>query len=449
MQFKDMKVIVVGLGKSGFEILKFLDKKEIETIAFDSKENYDKDQIKKFSNKITINLGQNPTGEEACNLVVISPGVPTSLTFLEQFRKRGIEIVGEVEFAYNFAKGKFVSITGTNGKTTTTTLVGSIFKEAGIDTRIVGNIGNPIISEVETSTDETVFIAEISSFQLETINRFKSKAATVINVTPDHLDRHHTIGNYADIKSQIFKNQTQDDYAILNYDDEKVREMAKSINSKIIFFSKIEKLENGIYMEDGIIKISKNGISKDIVKRKDVFLKGAHNLENVMTAIGLSIANNIEMKIIVEALMNFKGVEHRLELVDTIDGVEYINDSKGTNADSSIKALETYSHDVILIAGGYDKKSEFDDFVKLFKGRVKHVILMGATRDKLAQTCLKFGFENYTLTDNMKEAVEIAKKIANHGDTVLLSPACASWGMYNNFEERGADFKENVRGEDK
>lgn len=446
MQFKDMKVIVVGLGKSGFEILGFLDKKEIETMAFDSKENYDKNQIEQFSKKITINLGKNPTGEEACDLVVISPGVPTNLAFLEQFRERGIEIVGEVEFAYNFAKGKFVSITGTNGKTTTTTLVGEIFKKAGIDTRIVGNIGNPIISEVETSTDKTVFIAEISSFQLETIKKFKSKAAAVINVTPDHLDRHNTVENYADIKSQIFKNQTKEDYAILNYDDKIVRGMAKSINSKIIFFSKIEKLEDGIYIEDDMIKISKDGISKDIVQRKDVFLKGAHNLENVMTAIGLSLANGIDCGIIVEALKCFKGVEHRLELVDTIDGVEYINDSKGTNPDSSIKALETYDHDVILIAGGYDKKSEFEEFVKLFKGKVKHAILMGATREKLAQTCEKFGFEGYILTDSMKEAVAAAKKLAEPGDTVLLSPACASWGMYNNFEERGADFKKNVRG---
>lgn len=447
MQLKDMKVIVVGLGKSGFEILRFLDKNNIEATAFDSKKNYDKSQIEQFSQRIVINLGENPTGEEHCNLVVISPGVPTNLDFLNRFRERGIEIVGEIEFAYNFANGKFVSITGTNGKTTTTTLLGRIFKEAGIDTRVVGNIGNPIISEIETSTKDTVFVAEISSFQLETIKKFKSEAAAVINITPDHLDRHHTIENYGDIKSHIFKNQTQDDYAILNYDDKTVRTMAKSLNSKIIFFSKIEKLENGIYLEDGMIKISKNGIASDLIQRKDVFLKGAHNLENVMSAIGLSLASNIDMSIIAKVLKEFRGVEHRLELVEVIDGVEYINDSKGTNPDSSIKALETYADNVILIAGGYDKKSEFDDFVKLFKGKVKKAILMGETRTKIAETCIKFGFEDYVFTDSMKEAVEIAKKSAKIGYVVLLSPACASWGMYNNFEERGVDFKKNVRGQ--
>ena len=351
-----------------------------------------------------------------------------------------------MEFAYNFAKGKFISITGTNGKTTSTTLAGEIFKAAGFDTRVVGNIGNPVISEVETSTEETVFVAEISSFQLETIKNFNSRAAAVINITPDHLDRHITVENYADVKSRIFENQTKEDFAIINYDDPAVKKMSGSLKSQIIFFSRKEKLEKGIYIEDGIIKYADSSCTRDIISREEVFLKGGHNLENVMATIGLCIAAGIDQEVMKRVLREFRVVEHRLELVDCIDGVEFINDSKGTNTDSSIKALEAYDHDVILIAGGYDKKAEFGDFVKMFSGRVKHAIFMGATSQKLADACIENGYTRFSFAQSMKESVELAKNLARPGDTVLLSPACASWGMYNNFEQRGEDFKNNVRG---
>jgi len=446
IELKDMKVIVIGLGKSGVKLLEFLDKKHVETTAYDSNHTTDKSLAEKFSANIDLKLGQNPTGDEICNLVIVSPGISMNLEFMKKFIDRNIEIAGEVEFAYNFAKGKFVSISGTNGKTTTTTLVGEIFKAAGFDTRVVGNIGNPVISEVETSTEDTVFVAEISSFQLETVKKFNSKAAVVINVTPDHLDRHLTVENYAAVKSRIFENQKNDDYAIINYDDSSVRKMAENLKSRLIFFSKESKLKNGIYIENGIIKYARDSDIKEIIKRDEVLLKGNHNLENVMSAIGLCIANDVDFEVIKKVLREFKGVEHRLELVENIGGIEYINDSKGTNIDSSIKALEAYNHDVILIAGGYDKKAEFGDFVKMFNARVKHAIFMGQTRQKLADACIENGYKEFTFAQNMKESVEIAKKMAKPGDTVLLSPACASWGMYNNFEERGEDFKNNVRG---
>lgn len=446
MQPEDTKVIVVGLGKSGFELLKFLDKNNIKTEAYDSKSNYDKCLIEGFSNNININLGKNPSGEEECSSVIVSPGVPVNLDFLNKFKARGIEIIGEVEFAYRHAEGTFVSITGTNGKTTTTTLTGEIFKSAGLDTRVVGNIGNPIISEVMTSNKDTFFVSELSSFQLETINSFKSKSAAVINITPDHLDRHGNIDNYADIKFNVFNNQETKDYAILNIEDPKIKELSKKITSNIIFFSTNQKLGNGIYIEDGIIKFNDGTQTIDIIKRDEVYLKGKHNLENVMTAIGLALSCNINIDVIAKVLREFRGVEHRLEFVETIDGVEYINDSKGTNPDSSIKALETYDKNVILIAGGYDKKSDFDGFIKLFEGRVKMAIFMGVTKEQLAKTCDKNNFKNYIYKETMKEAVEFAKSIALKGDTVLLSPACASWGMYNNYEERGDDFKNIVRG---
>lgn len=446
MQLEDTKIVVVGLGKSGFELLKFLDKNNVKVEAYDSKSDYDKKTLENFSPNISFNLGKNPSGEEFCDTVILSPGVPLKLEFLNKFKNRNIEIIGEIEFAYRYAKGKFVSITGTNGKTTTTTLTGEIFKAAGLDTRVVGNIGNPIITEVSTSTKDTFFVAELSSFQLETIKQFKSVAGAVINVTPDHLDRHGDIDNYAAIKFNIFNNQESFDYAVLNIEDPKVKELAADLKSNIIFFSTNNKLERGIYVEDNIIKFNDGSKIIDIINRDDVYLKGKHNLENVMTAIGLSLSCNISIAVISEVLKAFKGVEHRLEFVDKIDGVEYINDSKGTNPDSSIKALETYNKNVILIAGGYDKKSDFDEFVKLFGGRVKKAIFMGVTKDKLAETCDKYGFKSYIFKDNMKDAVEFAKSIAEVGDTILLSPACASWGMYSNYEERGDDFKNIVRG---
>ena len=446
MELKGMKVIVIGLGKSGFELLGFLDRRQVETVAYDSRDADSMSGLERFSDRISFRCGQNPSGDEECDLVIVSPGISMNLDFMKRFRERKVEIAGEVEFAYNFAKGKFISITGTNGKTTSTTLAGEIFKAAGFDTRVVGNIGNPVISEVETSTEETVFVAEISSFQLETIKNFNSRAAAVINITPDHLDRHITVENYADVKSRIFENQTKEDFAIINYDDPAVKKMSESLKSQIIFFSRKEKLEKGIYIEDGIIKYADSSCTRDIISREEVFLKGGHNLENVMATIGLCIAAGIDQEVMKRVLREFRGVEHRLELVDCIDGVEFINDSKGTNTDSSIKALEAYDHDVILIAGGYDKKAEFGDFVKMFSGRVKHAIFMGATSQKLADACIENGYTQFSFAQSMKESVELAKKLARLGDTVLLSPACASWGMYNNFEQRGEDFKNNVRG---
>ena len=446
MELKGMKVIVIGLGKSGFELLEFLDRRQVETVAYDSRDADSMSGLERFSDRISFRCGQNPSGDEECDLVIVSPGISMNLDFMKRFRERKVEIAGEVEFAYNFAKGKFISITGTNGKTTSTTLAGEIFKAAGFDTRVVGNIGNPVISEVETSTEETVFVAEISSFQLETIKNFNSRAAAVINITPDHLDRHITVENYADVKSRIFENQTKEDFAIINYDDPAVKKMSGSLKSQIIFFSRKEKLEKGIYIEDGIIKYADSSFTRDIISREEVFLKGGHNLENVMATIGLCIAAGIDQEVMKRVLREFRGVEHRLELVDCIDGVEFINDSKGTNTDSSIKALEAYDHDVILIAGGYDKKAEFGDFVKMFSGRVKHAIFMGATSQKLADACIENGYTQFSFAQSMKESVELAKKLARPGDTVLLSPACASWGMYNNFEQRGEDFKNNVRG---
>lgn len=444
MELNKLKIAVVGLGKSGFGILKFLDKKAEKIMAFDKK-SYEEDLIIGFS-KVEFYLGQNPTGEELVDLVIMSPGITLDLPFVKRFKERDVEVIGEVELAYRLTKGHFVGITGTNGKTTTTTLIGEIFKAANLDTRVVGNIGNPIISEIETATDDTVFVAELSSFQLESISKLNCSIATIINITPDHLDRHHTMENYLGAKLNIFKNQEQDQTAIINLDDKLLLEASKNIKSNIIYFSQKLEVPEGVYLKDGNIysELGRNKIM--IAKREDVFLRGSHNMENVLASVAVALSYKISPQIIAKVIKEFKGVEHRLELVESINGVEYINDSKGTNTDASIKAIEAIGGNIILIAGGYDKKTDFGEFVSLFRGRVKLAIFMGQTSEQLKQTCIKSGYNDFILVENMEEALKFAYQKALPGDKVLLSPACASWGMYNNFEERGDDFKNIVRG---
>lgn len=444
MELNKLKIAVVGLGKSGFGILKFLDKKVEKIMAFDKK-SYEEDLIIGFS-KVEFYLGQNPTGEELVDLVIMSPGITLDLPFVKRFKERDVEVIGEVELAYRLTKGHFVGITGTNGKTTTTTLIGEIFKAANLDTRVVGNIGNPIISEIETATDDTVFIAELSSFQLESISKLNCSIATIINVTPDHLDRHHTMENYLDAKLNIFKNQEKNQTAIINLDDKLLLEASKNIKSNIIYFSQKLEVPEGVYLKDGNIYSELGGNKIMIAKREDVFLRGSHNMENVLASVAVALSYKISPQIIANVIKTFKGVEHRLELVESINGVEYINDSKGTNTDASIKAIEAIGENIILIAGGYDKKTDFGEFVSLFRDRVKLAIFMGQTSEQLKQTCIKSGYNNFILVENMEEALKFAYQKALPGDKVLLSPACASWGMYSNFEERGDDFKNIVRG---
>ena len=446
MDLSDKKILVVGLGKSGDGLLAFLDERALKISAFDSNEELKEIYCNKNYRNVEFYIGQNPTGNEDADLVVLSPGIPLDLKFIEEFRNRDIKIVGEVELAYNFAKGKFVSITGTNGKTTTTTLVGEFFKNANYDTRVVGNIGNPIISEVESSTENTIFVSELSSFQLETIEKFNSKTSTIINITPDHLNRHKTMENYAEIKSRIFKNQSNDDFAIINLDDKTSLELSEKILSKKIYttIKGDKEAYRPLVTIEGEDIVLKNEKVNKIAPLSSILLKGSHNLENVLIAVAIAKSCDIDDKIIQKTLREFKGVEHRLEPVRTLRGVTFVNDSKGTNPDASIKAIEAINENILLIAGGFDKNSSFDEFVKLFDSRVKKVFLLGETKYKLAATLEKFHFKNYMLVSDMKEAVNSAFKEAQKGDTVLLSPACASWDMYPCYEERGKHFKKLV-----
>ena len=440
--------MVIGLGKSGFDLVAFLNRQAKKTIAFDFNDSVREIYEKEGLDKVEFHFGSNPTGEEEVDLAVISPGIPLELDFVQRLKSRHIEIIGEVELAYRSAKGVFVGITGTNGKTTTTALVGELFKNAGFDTRVVGNIGKPIISEVSNSDDKSVFVTELSSFQLETIRDFKCHVATIINLTEDHLNRHKTMENYAAIKSKIFENQSDDDFAIVNLDDASCVLLAQRSKGKKFYTSVHQnpkkEFSPALYIMEGKIFYRDKEAEQLLIDTREIFLKGNHNYENVLIASAMAICCGMGLPVIAETLRKFRGVAHRLEWVKDIDGIHFVNDSKGTNPDASIKAIEAIEQDILLIAGGMDKHSVFDDFVRAFANRVKNAILLGETKDKLAETMSRLGFLNFKLVSDMEEAIQTAFEMAEAGDTVLLSPACASWDMYKSFEERGEHFKKIV-----
>jgi len=380
-----------------------------------------------------------------CDFVVISPGVPTDIPLVAEARKLGREVISEIELAYRMTKTPIAAITGTNGKTTTTALLGAIINESERKALITGNIGNPMITEVKNAKPEDLFVLEVSSFQLETTKYFKPKVSAILNITPDHLNRHKTLENYIAAKAKIFANQDQGDYTILNWDDPETRKLASQTKSKTLFFSRKEILSEGAYVEDGYMTISLNGKKERIIDVKDIYIPGKHNLENALAASLMAYCLDVEPRVIEKVLKEFKGVEHRIEYVCEIDGVIYYNDSKGTNPDSSIKALDTMTRPTILIAGGMDKGSSFDEFTSYFKDKVKALVLLGETKDKIEDAARRAGFNNIYKVSDLEEAVVKSKELASPGDCVLLSPACASWDMFKNYEERGRLFKDLVR----
>jgi UDP-N-acetylmuramoylalanine--D-glutamate ligase len=367
------------------------------------------------------------------------------LPFISEARNLGIEIIGELELAYQFSKGKFIAITGTNGKTTTTTLVGEIFKHSGRKTEVVGNIGTPVIDKAIDSTDDTWFITETSSFQLETIKNFHPVVSVLLNITPDHMDRHKTMDGYGAAKARIFENQNENDFFVVNYDDEFAFSYGKLSKAKVVPFSRKVKLEFGCYVEnENIVIANQAGEKIEICKVKELKIPGLHNLENALAAAATAYFAGVDTKSIGESLRSFEGVEHRLEFVREYQKVRYINDSKGTNPDASIKAIEAFDGNIILIAGGYDKGSTFETFIGSFNGKVKKMILLGKTGPFIKQTAEDMGFKEILMAKDMDQCVEFAFEIAAPGDIVLLSPACASWDMYKCFEDRGEHFKNCV-----
>ena len=448
MELKGQKVLVVGSGKSGIGAARLLGKAGALPILFDSNDRLNKKELSEKTGAvpgIEIILGEVPDErKKEITLVVISPGVPVDSPMLEEYRQRDIPIWGEIELAYAFSRGRVVAITGTNGKTTTTTLVGQIMNAYYQSVYVVGNIGNPYTDVALETKPETVTVSEISSFQLETIHTFKPAVSAILNITPDHLNRHHTMECYVETKEAIAGNQTKEDTCVLNYEDAYTKDFGSRCPAKVVFFSSKRKLENGIYLDGEEIILSENGKEQHLMNIHEMNLVGMCNVENVMAAIAISRAMEVPIDIILNTVRQFKAVEHRIEFVATKNGVDYYNDSKGTNPDAAIQGIRAMSKPTILIGGGYDKQSEYDEWIEAFDGKVKAFVLIGQTREKIAECARKHGVTNIILADTFEEAFDICVKQAAPGDAVLLSPACASWGMFPNYEVRGKMFKEFV-----
>lgn len=448
MDLENKKVLVVGTGISGIAATKLLNRHNAEVILLDSNEKLCENDVRgkmPEGTQAQIVIGRLPKEMiPVIDLVVLSPGVPTDADFVLELKEAGIPIWGEIELGYHFAKGKIIAITGTNGKTTTTTLVGQIMQNFYKSVYVIGNIGAPYTEIADSTTDETVTVAEISSFQLETIHDFKPDASAILNITPDHLNRHHTMEGYIAAKANIFKNQGKEDTLVLNYEDKELRNLAETAKANVLFFSSARKLEYGIYLEGDYIIYRAEEIENIVCNKNELKIFGTHSYENVMAAVGLALTVGVPMDVIKDSITAFVAVEHRIEYVDTINGVEYYNDSKGTNPDASMKAIEAMKTKTILIGGGYDKGSEYEEWIGAFGSKIKHLILLGQTREKIRDTAYRLGYTNVTLVDDLKEAVELAASMAQVDECVLLSPACASWGMFKNFEERGCLFKAYV-----
>lgn len=447
MNLSNKNVMVVGTGISGIGAVNLLNRAGACVILYDSNEKLNKSDIEKKldGSRAQIIIGKlDDDIVENTDLLVISPGVPIDSELVLKFKECNVPVWGEIELAFNFDKGRVVAITGTNGKTTTTALVGEIVKAYEAQTFVVGNIGNPYTKEVLRTSEKSYTVAEISSFQLESVHKFHPVVSAILNITPDHLNRHHTMECYAHTKEMISYNQNRKDVCVLNYDDEILREFGKQCSAEVVWFGRINKPDIGAFMDGEMIKYTDGMTQTDILNVKDMNLIGTHNYENVMAAICITKALGIPDETIVSVIKGFKAVEHRIEYVATKNGVMYYNDSKGTNPEAAVKAIEAMSRPTILIGGGYDKGSEFDLYVKAFKGRVKKLVLLGQTSDKIADTAVKYGFTDIIKADSLKEVVDICAKEAQPGDAVLLSPACASWGMFDNYEQRGRMFKEYV-----
>lgn len=452
---KGKKVLVFGAGKSGIGSANLLLKVGARPVLYDGNDKLDQKTL----------LGSFPQGADArvvlgelteelleeTQLCVISPGVPTDIGPVNRIRDKGIPIWGEIELAFRLSEGQVLAVTGTNGKTTTVTLLGEIMKRhLGNDkVFVVGNIGNPYTDAALKTEMDSVAVAEISSFQLETTDEFHPHVSAITNITPDHLNRHHTMQEYIRVKESITKKQTADDFVVLNYEDEVLRAFGESLKGRVrvLWFSSRRTLEDGMYLEGSMLKIrdGQTGRVTDVIDIRDLNLLGSHNYENVSTAVLCAAAYGVPMDEIREVLKVFRAVEHRIEFVEEIGGVAYYNDSKGTNPDAAIRAVLAMNRPTVLIGGGFDKGSSYDEWIGSFGDKIKDLVLIGQTKEKIAECAKKHGFENIYLCDTFREAFDKCVSLAQPGDAVLLSPACASWGMFKNYEERGRIFKEYVR----
>ena len=448
MNITGKKVMVVGMARSGLASARLLIEKGARVVLYDAKPAvaFKAHAFDEFAGKAEFALGADAdAAAQGADMLVLSPGVPTDLSFITAAKRRGAKVIGEIELGYLYAKAQFVAITGTNGKTTTTALTGEVFKNAGFTTFVLGNIGVPIAGEATRTKPGDIVVAETAALQLETIETFRPHACAVLNITEDHLNRYGTMENYIAAKERIFENQTQDDFCVLNHDNAVTRNMAGKQKSKIIWFSRQVAPECGVFIKEGRIVSAQEDGTLDICAAAEVRIPGAHNLENALAATALARCYGIPAPVIRETLMTFPGVEHRIEFVREVDGVRYINDSKGTNPDATEKAAAAMDRPTVIILGGYDKHNSFVSLLRGFGESIRSVVAIGAVQQKLLEDAKAAGFENAVAAEGFLEAVEKCREIARPGWNVLLSPACASYDMFTDFEHRGRVFKDIVR----
>jgi UDP-N-acetylmuramoylalanine--D-glutamate ligase len=446
MQIVGQKVLIVGLARSGAAAAEFLSRRGAQVIINDAKpedELIDAERLR--AHGIEIVAGSHPVEMfENAELIVTSPGVPLTLEGFKKARMMGVPVISEVELASRFLRGRLIGITGSNGKTTTTTLIANMFEDAGFVTQIGGNIGTPLISLVETSRDDGFTVIELSSFQLEAIQRLRLSVAVLLNITPDHLDRYESMDDYAAAKAKVFCNQTEDDFAVLNADDVRVVEMGSMTSARRIFFSRRHEPDEGLFLRGNVVVGRHGGREEIMVSREEIPLRGDHNLENIMAALGAGIVCGVPSESMRATIRAFSGVEHRLEFAGEISGVKFYNDSKATNVDAAIKSLEAFAEGVIVLLGGKDKGGDYRPLAPLIQKRCRHVILIGAAADKIAAALTNT--RPLHRAGTMREAVELGFSLSEPGNIVLLAPACASFDMFENFEHRGRVFKEAVKG---
>ena len=450
---KGEKCLVIGSGISGVASVGLLEQMGADVVLYDSNDKLSEEELRRKlpeSSRAACVTGELPEeiGRGICR-AVLSPGVPVDIPLVNRLREQGTEILGEIELGYIEEKGRVAAITGTNGKTTTTTLVGEIMKaQLGADkVFVVGNIGNPYTLECTKTGPDTVTVGEISSFQLETVHDFRPRVSAILNITPDHLNRHHTMEAYVAAKENIAMNQTKDDICVLNHDNAYTREFGARCPARPVYFSSAGALEEGYYLEGEKIVKSFAGSRQELMDiHRDMRLVGLCNVENVMAAIAIAEGMGVPMETILRVVRDFRAVEHRIEFVASKGGVDYYNDSKGTNPDAAIQGIKAMDRPTVLIGGGYDKESVYDEWIESFGGKVKWLVLIGQTREKIAECARGHGFQRIRFADTFEECLRLCTTLAERGDAVLLSPACASWGMFPNYEERGRQFKEYVMG---
>lgn len=451
--FEGRKCLVIGSGISGQGAVSLLGHMGANILLYDGGDKVTREELE----------GRVPQGVQAqcyvrqlpeelmgqIDVAVLSPGVPADSPLVTELKGRGVRVIGEIELGFLAEKGRVAAITGTNGKTTTTTLVGEIMKaHLGQDkVFVVGNIGNPYTMEVEKTGPDTVTVGEISSFQLETVESFRPRVSAILNITPDHLNRHHTMEAYVEAKERIAMRQTSEDICVLNYENGYTRDFGGRCPARTVYFSSARELPEGYFLRGEEICLAQDGQTRPLLNiHEDMNLVGMCNVENVMAAIAIATGLGVPMDTILKTVRAFHAVEHRIEYVATKKGVAYYNDSKGTNPDAAIQGIRAMSRPTVLIGGGYDKENEFDEWIESFDGKVEWLVLIGQTREKIAQCARAHGFDRIRMADSYEECLELCTRLARPGDAVLLSPACASWGMFPNYETRGQIFKEYVNG---